>query len=156
MPVKPIPDGYHTLTPYLIIQGASDAIDFYKQAFGAVEKVRHEVEGRGIMHAEIRIGDSPIMLADEVLEMNAKSPKSFGGSPVSLFLYVEDVDASFHRAMEAGAKVIRPVADQDYGDRMGGLEDPFGYQWWLASHIEDVSPEELKARSEAKRSEVPA
>jgi PhnB protein len=150
MKVKPIPDGYHTLTPYLILQGASEAIDFYKAAFGAAEIFRHVMEGRGIMHAEIRIGDSPNMLADEFPAMNAKSPKSYGGSPVSLMLYVEDVDASFARAVEAGAKVLRPVADQDYGDRMGGVEDPFGYSWWLASHVEDVAPEELKARSEAR------
>ena len=135
MKVKPVPDGYHTLTPYLIIQGASDAIDFYKAAFGATEVVRHELEGRGIVHAEIRVGDSPIMLADEAPAMNAKSPKSFGGSPVSLMLYVEDVDASFAQAVEAGAKVIRPVRDEDHGDRMGGVEDPFGYSWWLASRI---------------------
>jgi PhnB protein len=136
MPVQPIPDGYHTLTPYLIVQGASDAIDFYKKAFGAIEIMRHLAEGRGIMHAEIRVGDSPIMLADEAPAMNAKGPKAYGGSPISLMLYVEDVDASFDRAVEAGAKVIHPVADQPYGDRMGGLEDPFGHTWWLASRIE--------------------
>jgi PhnB protein len=152
MKVKPIPEGYHTVTPYLILQGASEAIEFYKAAFGATEIVRHEMPGRGIMHAEIRVGDSPIMLADEFPPMNAKSPKSYGGSPVSLMLYVEDVDASFARAIEAGAKVLRPLADQDHGDRMGGLEDPFGYSWWLASHVEDVSPEQLKARSEARQS----
>jgi PhnB protein len=135
MKIKPIPDGYHTVTPYLIIQGASDAIDFYKAAFGATEVVRHSGEGRGIIHAEIRVGDSPIMLADEAPAMNAKSPTSFGGSPVSLMLYVEDVDASFARAVEAGAKVLRPVRDEDHGDRMGGVEDPFGYSWWLASRI---------------------
>ncbi len=156
MKVKPIPDGYHTLTPYLIVGGASDAINFYKAAFGATEIVRHEMEGRGIMHAEIRVGDSPIMLADEAPAMNARSPKSYGGSPVSLLLYVEDVDASFTRAVEAGAKVLRPVADQDHGDRMGGVEDPFGYSWWLASHVEDVSPEEMKARAEARQSKAQA
>jgi PhnB protein len=156
MKVKPIPDGYHSLTPYLIIQGASDAIAFYKAAFGATETARHVVDGGRIMHAEIRVGDSPIMLADEAPEMNARSPKSFGGSPVSLMLYVEDVDASFDRAVDAGAKVLRPVANMDHGDRMGGVEDPFGYSWWLASRVEDVSPEELKARSEAKLSKASA
>jgi PhnB protein len=150
MPVKPIPDGYHTLTPYLILEDASAAIEFYKAAFGATEKARHAGEGGRIMHAEIQVGDSPIMLADEAPQMNARSPNAYGGSPVSLLLYVEDVDTSFTRAVEAGAKVLRPVADQPYGDRMGGVEDPFGYSWWLASHVEDVLPEDLKARSEAQ------
>ena len=153
MPVKPIPDGYHTLTPYLIVQGASDAIDFYKKALGATETARHTLDDGRIMHAEIRVGDSPIMLADEAPGMGAKDPKAFG-SPVSLFLYVEDVDASFDRAVEAGAKAIRPVADQDYGDRMGGVEDPFGYSWWLATHVEDVSTEEMKARSDARQAQA--
>ena len=154
MTVKPIPDGYQSLTPYLILQDASDAIDFYKSAFGATETVRHAGEGGRIMHAEIRVGGSPVMLADEAPQMNTKGPKAYGGSPVSLFLYVEDVDASFARAVDAGAKVIRPVEDQDYGDRLGGVEDPFGYSWWLASRVEDVSPEELKARSEARRAKA--
>jgi PhnB protein len=145
MKVKPIPDGYHSLTPYLIIQGASDAIAFYKAAFGATETARHVVEGGRIMHAEIRVGDSPIMLADEAPEMNARSPKSFGGSPVSLMLYVEDVDASFDRAVEAGARVIRPVETRSHGDRMGGVEDPFGYSWWLASRVAEPSAEGSKS-----------
>jgi PhnB protein len=149
MPVKPIPDGYPTLTPYLIVRGAADAIDFYQRAFGAKEVVRHPGEAGRIMHAEIRVGDSPIMLADESPQMDAKSPMALGGSPVSLFLYVEDVDASFDRAIEAGATVVRPVRNENHGDRMGGVEDPFGYSWWLATHIEDVSAEELKARSES-------
>lgn len=143
MPVKPIPDGYHSLTPYLIIEGTSEAIAFYQQAFGATVRVRHDVEGRGIMHAEIRIGDSPLMLADAAPGIDARGPKSFGGSPASLMLYVEDVDASFARAVGAGAKVLHPVADQPYGDRMGGLEDPFGYRWWVASRVEDLSPGEV-------------
>jgi PhnB protein len=154
MSIKSIPDGYHTLTPYLIVQDASDAIEFYKKALGATEKVRHATEDGRIMHAEIRIGDSPVMLADESPQMNAKGPKAYGGSPVSFFLYVEDVDASFARAIDAGATVIRPVADQDYGDRMGGLKDPFGHSWWLASHVEDVSPEELKARFDVHRAKA--
>ena len=133
--VKPVPEGYHTVTPYLIFQGASAAIDFLKAAFGATEIVRHATEERGIIHAEVRIGDSPIMLADEAPAMNAKSPKAYGGSPVSLMVYVEDVDASFGRAVAAGAKVLRPVTDEAHGDRMGGVEDPFGYSWWIASRI---------------------
>jgi PhnB protein len=145
MKVKPIPDGYHSLTPYLIIQGASDAIAFYKAAFGATETARHVVERGRIMHAEIRVGDSPIMLADEAPEMNARSPKSFGGSPVSLMLYVEDVDVSFDRAVEAGARVIRPVEARDHGDRMGGVEDPFGYSWWLASRVAEPPAEGSKS-----------
>jgi PhnB protein len=130
-----MPEGYHTLTPYLIFRGAAEAIAFYTRAFGATETTRVESEGRGIAHAEIRVGDSPIMLADEAPEMDARSPEGFGGSPISLMLYVEDVDAWFARAVEAGAKVLRPVTDHDHGDRMGGVEDPFGYRWWIASRI---------------------
>lgn len=154
MHVKPIPDGYDAVIPYLIVEGASDAIDFYKRAFGATEVVRHVFEGRGVVHAEIRIGGRPVMLADGCPEMNAKDPKAYGGSPVSLFFYVEDVDAAFDRAVEAGGKVLRPVADQPHGDRMGGVEDPFGYSWWLASHVEDISAEEMKARFEAAKAKA--
>ena len=147
--VKPIPEGYHTATPYLIIKGAADAIEFYKKAFGATELMRMPGPDGKIGHAEIKIGDSPIMLADEAPEMNARSPQSFGGSPISILLYVEDVDAVFNRAVAAGAKVERPVTDQFYGDRIGGLTDPFGHAWYISTHREDVSPEEMKKRAAA-------
>jgi len=146
---KPIPDGYHTVTPYLIVNDAARAIEFYKKAFGATELLRMPKADGKIGHAEIRIGDSPVMLADELPEMEARSPKSFGGSPVSIFLYVEKVDTIFSQAVGAGAKVRRPVEDQFYGDRMGGVEDPFGHLWYIATHTEDVSPEELRKRAAA-------
>lgn len=146
---KPIPEGYHSATPYLIIKGAADAIEFYKKAFGATELMRVSGPGGKIGHAEIKIGDSVIMLADEAPEMNARSPQSFGGSPISILLYVEDVDAVFNRAVAAGAKVERPVTDQFYGDRIGGLTDPFGHAWYISTHREDVSPEEMKKRAAA-------
>jgi PhnB protein len=150
--VKPIPDGYHVVTPYLSIQGAASAIDFYKQAFGAKEIMRVPMPGGNIGHAEIAIGDSRIMLADEFPDMNFRGPKSIGGSPVHLHVYVEDVDAQFNQAVKAGAKVLRPVADQFYGDRSGSLEDPFGHVWHLATHKEDVSPEETVRRAAAQKS----
>ena len=144
---KPIPDGYHTATPYLIVNDAAGAIEFYKRAFGATEVMRMAQPNGKIGHAEIKIGDSPIMLADESPEMGARGPKSFGGSPVSILLYVEDVDTTFSRAVAAGAKVQRPVADQFYGDRTGGVEDPFGHVWYIATHTENVSPEEMRKRA---------
>ncbi|MBL0313122.1 MAG: VOC family protein [Holophagaceae bacterium] len=147
--VKPIPEGYHSVTPYLIVHGAANALDFYKRAFGAVELFRMEAPEGRIGHAEIRIGDSHIMLADEHPEMGAKSPETLGGSPVSLMLYVQDVDQVFAQAVEAGAGVERPLADQFYGDRTGGLKDPFGHVWFVATHIEDVPPEELDRRAKA-------
>jgi PhnB protein len=147
--VKPIPDGYHSVTPYLVVDGAAAAIEFYKKAFGATEVMRMPAPGGRIGHAEIKIGDSHVMLADENPEMNARSPKSVGGSPISLLLYVEDVDKTVERAVAAGAKLNRPVEDKFYGDRMGGIEDPFGHQWYLGTHIEDVSPEEMRKRSAA-------
>lgn len=149
-PVKPIPEGYHSITPYLIIRGAAKALDFYKRAFGAAELFRMESPDGRIGHAEIRIGDSPIMLADEHPDMGARSPEAWGGSPVSLMLYVEDVDRVFAQAVEAGAVVERPLADQFYGDRTGGLKDPFGHVWYVATHIEDVPPEELDRRAKAQ------
>jgi len=144
---KPIPDGYHTATPYLIVNDAAQAIEFYKEAFGATELLRMAKPDGKIGHAEIRIGDSTIMLADEFPEMGARSPQSFGGSPVSIFLYVENVDAVFAQTVAAGAVVERPVADQFYGDRMGGVKDPFGHAWSIATHVEDVSPEEMRKRA---------
>jgi PhnB protein len=147
--VKPIPDGYHTATPYLVLRGAARAIDFYKQAFGAVELMRISGPGGHIGHAEIRIGDSPIMLADEMPEMGIKSPQTLGGTPVSVVLYVEDVDAVFNRATAAGAKAERPVQNQFYGDRSGSLEDPFGHKWHISTHVEDIPPDELQRRAAA-------
>src|SRR6185295_16707190 len=135
MSVKPIPDGYHTATPYLIVKGASDAIDFYKKAFGATELMRMPGPGGCVAHAEIKIGDSPIMLADEFPQMDARGPKTIGGTPVGLMLYVEKVDEVFARAIAAGAKELRPLQNQFYGDRSGTLEDPFGHKWTIATHI---------------------
>ena len=149
MPVKPIPDGYHSVTPYLYIKGAAKALDFYKAAFGAIELFRMADPSGRIGHAEIKIGDSPIMLADEHPEIGARSPQSFGGSPVSIMLYVEDVDAFVKRAVTAGAKVLRPVEDKFYGDRSGSLADPTGHVWHVATHKEDLSLEEIKRRGEA-------
>jgi PhnB protein len=147
--VKPIPDAYHRVTPYLVIKGAADAIEFYKRCFGATELMRMPAPDNKIGHAEIKIGDSTVMLADENSEMGFRSPRSLGGSPISLLIYVEDVDRTVESAVEAGAKLTRPVADQFYGDRTGGIEDPFGHHWYVATHIEDVSPEEMAKRSEA-------
>jgi PhnB protein len=149
MATKPIPEGYSTATPYLIVKGAAEAIEFYKRAFGATEMLRMaDPQGR-IGHAEIKIGDSVIMLADEHPAMGYRSPRSLGGSSVSILLYLEDVDAVFDRAVKAGAKVRRAVMDQFYGDRSGTLEDPFGHMWTVATHVEDVPPEEMKRRAEA-------
>ena len=147
--VKPIPEGYHSVTPYLIVDGAAAAIDFYKKAFGAVEVMRMPAPGGRIGHAEIKIGDSHVMLADENAEMNARSPKSVGGTPLSLLVYVENVDEVVKRAVAAGAKLDRPVEDKFYGDRMGAIQDPFGHQWYVGTHIEDVTPEEMKKRMAA-------
>jgi PhnB protein len=147
MAVKPIPDGYHSVTPYLILDNATAALEFYKKALGAVELMRFPAPGGKIGHAEIKIGDSPVMLADESPEMNARSARTIGGSPISLMVYVEDVDALVARAVAAGAKLVRPVANQFYGDRTGGIDDPFGFHWYIATHIEDVPPDELEKRA---------
>lgn len=146
MSVQPIPEGYHSLTPYLILDGAAEAIAYYKAAFGATELMRLPMPGGKIGHAELQIGDSRFMLADEFPEMGARGPKSIGGSPVGLCLYLPDVDAAFARAVAAGGTVERPVADQFYGDRAGTLVDPFGHKWTLATHTEDVSAEEMARR----------
>jgi PhnB protein len=146
---KPIPDGYHSVTPYLIIKGAAAALDYYTRAFGATELFRMPAPEGKIGHAEIKIGDSPIMLADECPEMGYKSPQTLGGSPVSLMIYVEDVDSVFKQAIAAGGKEQRPVKDQFYGDRSGTLEDPFGHVWHVATHTEDVSSEEMERRAKA-------
>ena len=147
--VRPIPEGYGTVTPSLIVNGAARAIEFYKQAFGATETFRMERPDGRVGHAEIKIGDSHVMLADEHPEMGARGPQAIGGSPISLVLYVEDVDATVNRAVEAGAKLTRPVANQFYGDRTGGVEDPFGHAWYVATHVEDVAPEEMRKRAAA-------
>jgi PhnB protein len=148
--VKPIPEGYHTVTPYLILSGAGDAIAFYKKALGAEEVLRLADPGGKVHHAEISIGDSRVMLADEHPEIQALSPRTVGGSPVSIHLYVEDVDRAVERAVAAGAKLVRPVADQFYGDRVGGIEDPFGYRWFIATHKEDLTIEEIRRRAAAQ------
>lgn len=145
---KPIPDGYHTATPYLIVNGAEKAIDFYKQAFGATELYRMARADGKVGHAEIRIGNSIIMLADEFPEMGHRSPQSLHGSAISMMLYVEDVDSLFKRAVAAGAKAKQPLKDQFYGDRSGTLEDPFGHVWTVATHVEDVPPEEMRKRAQ--------
>ncbi len=147
--VKPIPDGYHTVTPYLIVNGAAKALEFYKKAFGATEIMRFPGPDGKIGHAEIKIGDSRIMMADEFPEMGAHSPLSVGGSSVNLLLYVEDVDKLAKQAVAAGAKVRRKVQDQFYGDRSGTFEDPFGHVWSIATHKEDVSPAEMQKRAAA-------
>src|SRR5438045_3405266 len=149
MPVKPIPEGYHSVTPYLIIKGAADAINFYKKAFGAVELFRFPAPDGKIGHAEIKIGNSPIMLADEFAEMGYKGPETLGGSAVSLMIYVEDVDTVFNQAVTGGATVKEALQDKFYGDRMGTVIDPFGHVWHLATHKEDVSTEEIQERMKA-------
>jgi len=147
--VKAVPDGYHSATPYLVVDGATRAIDFYKRAFGAKELMRIPAPGDRVGHAEIKIGDSVIMLADEHPDIHARGPQHYGGSPVSILLYVEDVDTLFKQAIAAGGTETRPVADQFYGDRSGSLKDPFGHSWDLSTHKEDVSPEELHRRMAA-------
>jgi PhnB protein len=143
---KPIPDGYHTTTPYLIIDGAAKAIDFYKRAFGATELMRAPGPGGKLVHAEIKIGDSIIMLADEAPQMGYRSPTSLGGSGTLILLYLEDVDRVAEQAIAAGAKVLQPVKDQFYGDRSGTFADPFGHLWTVATHIEDLTFEEIERR----------
>ncbi|MGC1360991.1 MAG: VOC family protein [Silvibacterium sp.] len=144
--IKPIPDGYHSVQPYLIVKNAAGAIDFYTKAFGAKERLRMEKDGR-VGHAEIEIGDSCVMLADETPEMRAFSPEHYGGSPVSLMVYVGDCDAVYAQALAAGAKSEREPTDQFYGDRMAGVLDPFGYRWYIGTHIKDVSKDELEQHS---------
>jgi PhnB protein len=141
-----VPAGYHTATPYLVIAGAARALQFYAQAFGAAEVMRLDMPDGRVAHAEIQIGDSRIMLADEFPEWDARGPKTIGGSSVSLMLYVPDCDAVFNQAVAAGATPTMPVADQFYGDRCGRVEDPFGHKWMIATHKKELSPEEIKAR----------
>ncbi len=146
MPVKPIPDGYHTITPYLVVGGAAKAIDFYKAALGAEELFRLDMPGGKIGHAEIRIGNSIVMLSDEHPDMGALGPKTIGGSPINLMIYSENVDEAWPKALKAGGKELRPLKDQFYGDRSGTFEDPFGFQWTIATHKEDLTPEQINQR----------
>lgn len=151
MTVKPIPDDYRGATPYLCIKDAARAIDFYVKAFGARETMRMAQPDGRVGHAEIRIGNAPVMLADEFPEMGFRSPKTLGGSPVNILVYVEDVDAFAKQAEAAGATIKRPLADQFYGDRVVVLEDPFGHSWSFATHVEDVSPDEMRKRAAEQR-----
>jgi PhnB protein len=144
---NPVPDGYPRVMPYLIVDGASQAIDFYTQILGASERMRMPGPDGRLGHAELELGDSVIMLADENPEMGARGPRSIGGSPVTIHAYVDDVDGTFERALGAGAKTVQEVEDRFYGDRSGQLEDPFGHRWTLATHVEDVSPEEMERRA---------
>jgi PhnB protein len=145
--VKPIPDGYPRVTPYLIVDGAVAAIDFYSKVFGATERMRMASPGDKIGHAELELGDSLIMLADEHPEMGIRGPKSIGGTPVTISVYVDDVDGVFERAVAEGANATRQVENQFYGDRSGQFEDPFGHRWSVASHVEDVPPDEMEKRA---------
>ncbi len=147
--IKPVPDGYHTLTAYLTVRGASDAIEFYKKAFGATELFRLNTPDGKIAHGEFKIGDSIFMISDENPECASTCPETLGGSPVTLHLYVTDADATFSDAIKAGAKETMPLANQFWGDRMGKVVDPFGHHWLIATHIEDVDPSEFQSRMEA-------
>jgi PhnB protein len=147
--VNPVPEDMHSVTPHLVCAGAAEAIEFYKKAFGAVEAARLPGPGGKLMHAMIRIGDSPVMLVDEMPEWGALGPKALNGSPVTIHLYVENADAAFERAVKAGAKVTMPLADQFWGDRYGKLVDPFGHHWSIATHVRDVSMEEAQQAMKA-------
>ena len=144
---KPIPEGFHAVTPHLVVRGAVEAIDYYKRAFGAVERFRMAgPDGKNIMHAELVIGDSIIFLCDEMPDMDCRSPAALQGTPVSIHLYVDDADAVFSRAVSAGGRVTMPLQDMFWGDRFGEIEDPYGHRWSIASHVEDVPPEEIERR----------
>ena len=143
--VKPIPPGFHTLTPYLIVDGAAEAIDFYAKAFGAEERFRMPGPGGRVMHAEIQLGDSVIMMTEANAEWGNKSPKTLDGSPVKLHVYVDDADALYKRAVEAGATSTCEGTDMFWGDRMGAVQDPYGHEWMIATHVKDMSPDEIAA-----------
>ena len=145
--VKPIPEGYPQVTPYLVVEGAEAAIEFYGTVFGATERMRLPGPDGTIGHAELQLGDSLIMVADEAPQLGIRGPKVIGGTPVTISVYVEDVDGVVERAVQAGATVLRPVEDQFYGDRSGQLEDPFGHRWSVATHVADVSPDEMGRRA---------
>ena len=147
--VKPIPDGYPRVSPYLVVDGAAQAIDFYTQVLGASERMRMGGPDGKIGHAELEFGDSVVMLADEYPDMGYVGPKAVGGTPVTIGVYVEDVDKTFDAAVKAGAKALRPVEDQFYGDRSGQIEDPFGHRWSISTHVEDVPPDEMEKRAAA-------
>ena len=152
--VKAIPEGYHSITPFLVVKNCADAIEFYKKAFDAEERYRMNMPDGKVGHAELKIGDSVLMLADEFSEMKSLSPKSIGGSPVSMYVYVQDVDAMFNNAVSAGGIVLDGVKDQFWGDRHGRLEDPYGHLWSIATHKKDLSPDEMKSAAEAAFSEM--
>jgi PhnB protein len=149
MAVKPVPEGFRTLTPHLVVSDAAAAIEFYKRAFGGQERMRMPGPGGKVMHAELQIGDSIFMLNDEFPEMGARSPISLGGSPVTLMLYVPNVDQTFAQAVSAGATAVMPVSDQFWGDRYGMVKDPFGHQWAIATHMEDLTPAQIGERHAA-------
>jgi len=152
--IKAVPDGFHTLTPHLVVKGASQAIEFYKKAFGAEEIKRLPgPDGQSLIHAELKIGNSRLLLVDEFPEMDCRGPKSVGGSPVSIHMFVEDADAAFDKALAAGAEVRMPLADQFWGDRYGVLTDPFGHIWSIATHKENLTPQEIGERAQAAFSE---
>ena len=155
MAVKPIPDGFHTLTPHIVVKGAAKAMDFYKKAFGAEELGRHAMPDGSIMHALMRIGDSMLMLNDEFPQMGAKGPATIGGTPVTLHIYVQDADKSWQQAVSAGATVTMPLADQFWGDRYGIVTDPFGHHWSIATHKVDLSPDQMMAAAKAAMSGPP-
>ena len=149
MATQPIPEGYHTVTPYLAVDDAAEAIDYYTKAFGAKERVRMETPDGKVGHAELEIGDSLVMLSDPFPQASTKTPSELGGTSVSVFMYVEDVDAVVQQAVDAGATVTMEIADQFWGDRFGSVKDPFGHLWSIATHVEDVPPEEMAERAKA-------
>jgi|ERR671923_406423 PhnB protein len=154
MAAKPIPEGYHTVSPYLAVESAAEAIEFYKKAFGAKERVRMDAPGGGIAHAEVEIGDSVVMLSDPFPQASTRPPKELGGTSASVMMYVEDVDAVVKQAVDAGATVLMEVADQFWGDRFGTIQDPFGHSWSISTHVEDLTPEEIAERGKAAMAEM--
>jgi PhnB protein len=148
MAVQPVPEGYHTITPYLAVENAPEAIDFYKRAFGAKERVRMPGPGGSVMHAELEIGDSVVMLSDPFPQASTKPPKELGGTSVSIMTYVDNIDSLYKQAIDAGATSLMEPDDMFWGDRFGSVQDPFGHSWTIATHVEDVSPEEMQKRSQ--------